>query len=160
MITLVEFLNPIFLWGVIKKIAINLRNRSYYVKQMRMLNDNGTLKQMGMRLDLRSRAYYVLNLEPETLMMGQDVLDLERSRVMESINIRKVSFEKADLIELIEIETTRIKNEDYYAYLIQVKYRPSASIWNWIHVVSWISLACFVILAAVRYYPQIHSLIK
>jgi hypothetical protein len=134
---LIEFLSPIVFWQVFKKVLVNLKNRSYYVKQMKTLDENGTLKQLGMRLDMRSRAYYILNLEPETLMMGQEVLDLEKSRVMESINVRKPAFMKANLFEMIEIETSRIKNEDYYAYLIQIKYRPSATIWNWVHIISW-----------------------
>lgn len=132
-----ELLNPVIFWQVLKKVLINARNRNYYVKQMRLLDESGTLKQIGMRLDMRSRAYYILNLEPETLMMGAEVLELERSRVMESINARKSTFEKAGLYELIEIDTTRIKNDDYYAYLIQVKYRKSASIWNLLHVITW-----------------------
>lgn len=140
MIGLIDFLNPLLFWKVLKKVLINIKNRRYYVQQMQKLAEDGTLKQMGMRLDLRSRAYYILNLEPETLMMGSEVLDLERSRVLESINLRKAVFEKADLVELIEVETQRIKNEDYYAYLIQVKYRPSSTYWNLAHAISWITL--------------------
>ena len=139
MISLLEFLNPIIFWKVLRRVVINAQNRRYYVKQMKTLERNGTLKQIGMRLDMRSRAYYILNLEPETLMMGSDVLDLERSRVLESINLRKATFEKLDLIELIEIETSRIKDEDYYAYLIQVKYRPSSTFWDLAHVIGWIA---------------------
>ena len=146
MIALLEFLNPVFFWKVLKRVLINAKNRRYYVKQMALLERNGTLKQIGMRLDMRSRAYYILNLEPETLMMGSDVLELERSRVVESVNLRKPTFEKADLIELIEIETSRIKDEDYYAYLIQVKYRPSSTAWDLIHAIGWAALAATLII--------------
>ena len=138
--TVFEFLNPFSLWRIVRKILVNVKNWNFYVKQMRVLNDNGTLKQMGMRLDMRARAYYVLNLEPETLMMGAEVLDLERSRVMESINSRKGAFEKAELIELIEIKTNRIKTADYYAYLVQVKYRPSATLTDWAYSTAWSTL--------------------
>lgn len=140
MMGIIDFLNPLLFWKILKKVLINAKNRRYYVKQMQKLEEDGILKQMGMRLDLRRRAYYILNLEPETLMMGSEVLDLERSRVLESVNLRKPTFEKADLLELIEIKTQRIKTEDYYAYLIQIKYRPSSTVWNLVHVISWISL--------------------
>lgn len=71
--------------------------------------------------------YYALNLEPEILLMGEEAIELEKSRVYESILKKKPLFEKAGLGELIEAKTERIKNEDYYAYLIQIKYRPTST---------------------------------
>ena len=152
---ILDFLNPFIFWQNLKKVFISVKNWNFYAKQMRLLAENGTLKQLGMRLDLRNRAYYILNLEPETLMMGAEVLELERSRVMESINIRKGAFEKAELIELIEIKTTRIKTTDYYAYLIQVKYRPSASLTDWAYSTTWLSV---ISVAAVYVITSWHSL--
>lgn len=152
---ILDFLNPFIFWQNLKKVFISVKNWNFYAKQMRLLSENGTLKQLGMRLDLRNRAYYILNLEPETLMMGAEVLELERSRVMESINIRKGAFEKAELIELIEIKTTRIKTTDYYAYLIQVKYRPSASLTDWAYSTTWLSV---ISVAAVYVITSWHSL--
>lgn len=136
--TIFEFLSPADFWRSLKRTVVNIRNWDFYVKRMRRLNQDGSLTQLGMRLDMRSRAYYVLNLEPETLMMGSDVLDLEKSRVLESINLRKGIFEKAELFELIEIKTERIKTKDHYGYLIQVKYLPSSTVWDFAHAISWI----------------------
>jgi hypothetical protein len=155
--TVFEFLSPIIFWAKLKKIVISVKNWNFYVKTMRVLNENGTLKQMGMRLDLRSRAYYILNLEPETLMMGTEVLDLERSRVLESINLREPTFQNAGLIELIEVKTDRIKTDDYYAYLIQVKYRPAANRWEWFHVVSWLSIAFAICAYSIKYQFMIRA---
>jgi hypothetical protein len=138
--TIFEFLSPVDFWQSLRKTVINVKNWNFYVKCMRRLKEDGSLAQMGMRLDMRSRAYYILNLEPETLMMGSEVLELEKSRVLESIAIKKGIFEKAGLFELIEVKTERIKNENHYGYLIQVKYLPSANASDWFHVVSWVSL--------------------
>lgn len=121
---LLNFLDPRSFWERLGLVIRNYRNLIFYKKTMRELAENGSLKQYGMRLDKRCRAYYVLNLEPETLMLGQEVLELERSRVFESLGQKKVVLESAGLAEIIEAKTERIKTEDYYAYLIQIKYRP------------------------------------
>lgn len=161
--TLLEFLNPNIFWKSLTLIVKNIRNRNFYINQMLTLDRNGSLAQVGMRLDMRRRAYYVLNLEPEALMMGTEVMELERSRVLESINSRKLIFETAELTELIEAKTERIKTKDYYAYLIQIKYRPIAGFGNWAHVLAWLNLATVAtvyLIRAVCYRAEIVEWIK
>lgn len=153
--TLREIISPLTFYGTLKKVIRNFVNWRFYNKTMKRFLKDGSLKQNGMRLDRRNRAYYALNLEPETLMMGDEVLELERSRVFESLGRKKPLFEKADLGELIEAKTERIKDDNYYAYLIQIKYRPTANIWNIIYVVFWLfmasMLAYFLVLGAMQY---------
>ena len=111
---------------------------------MSAINKTGVLKQTGLRLDRRARAYYVLNIEPELLMMGQDTLELEKSRVFESLAKKKELFETHNLTELIEAKTDRIKTSEYYAYLIQIKYRPMATVSNHVYVLSWLTCLTFI----------------
>lgn len=148
--TLLEFLHPGIFWKNLKKVTRDIQNRHFYGRKMRELEENGTLKQFGMRLDMRSRAYYVLNLEPETLMMGAESLELEKSRVLESINVRKGIFETAELTELIEAKTERIKNAEYYAYLIQIKYRPISNLGHVSHVLGWMICSSFAMTYAIK----------
>lgn len=133
----------------------NFSNWIFYRKQIKRLEMDGSLAQNGMRLDKRYRAYYVLNLEPELLIMGEETLDLEKSRVYESLGKKKPLFEKAGLGELIEGKTERIKNELYYAYLIQIKYRPIATVWNVIYVLLWLgalgAISYFLVSGAMQY---------
>jgi hypothetical protein len=141
--TLLQFLNPVTVWQTATQIFRNERNHRFYNKKMRELDATGALAQFGMRLDMRNRAYYVINLEPETLLMGSEVLELEKSRVLESISLRKPVFTNADLAEIIEVKTERIKTEDHYAYLVQVKYRPLAKIQDHVYLFTWLGLAGF-----------------
>ena len=145
--TLYDFLSPKRFWKTLRSVSNNVENWNYYRQTMQSLRDTGTLSQAGMRLDMRNRAYYIINLEPETLMLGSDVLELERSRVLESIAVRKPIFENVNLGEIIEARTERIKTGEYYAYLIQIKYRPTVSIGNWVYLIMWLatysSLALF-----------------
>jgi hypothetical protein len=139
-----DFINPVTFYETMVIIVKNLKNFIFYRTKMASINKTNVLKQAGLRLDLRARAYYVLNIEPELLMMGQDTLELEKSRVFESLTKKKELFENHNLTELIEAKTDRIKTSDYYAYLIQIKYRPMATFSNHIYVLSWLTCLGFI----------------
>jgi len=139
-----DFINPFTFYETVVIIIKNLKNFIFYRTKMSDINKSGILKQTGLRLDRRARAYYVLNIEPELLMMGQDTLDLEKSRVFESLAKKKELFETHNLTELIEAKTDRIKTSEYYAYLIQIKYRPMATVSNHVYVLSWLTCLTFI----------------
>jgi len=140
-----DFINPFTFYETVVIIIKNLKNFIFYRTKMSAINKSGVLKQTGLRLDRRARAYYVLNIEPELLMMGQDTLDLEKSRVFESLAKKKELFETHNLTELIEAKTDRIKTSEYYAYLIQIKYRPMATVSNHVYVLSWLTCLTFIV---------------
>ena len=139
-----DFINPFTFYETVVIIIKNLKNFIFYRTKMSDINKSGVLKQTGLRLDRRARAYYVLNIEPELLMMGQDTLELEKSRVFESLSKKKELFETHNLTELIEAKTDRIKTSEYYAYLIQIKYRPMATVSNHVYVLSWLTCLTFI----------------
>ena len=139
-----DFINPFTFYETAVIIIKNLKNFIFYRTKMSAINKTGVLKQTGLRLDRRARAYYVLNIEPELLMMGQDTLELEKSRVFESLAKKKELFENHNLTELIEAKTDRIKTSEYYAYLIQIKYRPMATVSNHVYVLSWLTCLTFI----------------
>ena len=139
-----DFINPFTFYETAAIIIKNLKNFIFYRTKMSAINKTGVLKQTSLRLDRRARAYYVLNIEPELLMMGQDTLELEKSRVFESLAKKKELFETHNLTELIEAKTDRIKTSEYYAYLIQIKYRPMATVSNHVYVLSWLTCLTFI----------------
>jgi hypothetical protein len=140
-----DFINPFTFYETVVIVIKNLKNFIFYRTKMSDINKSGVLKQTGLRLDRRARAYYVLNIEPELLMMGQDTLELEKSRVFESLAKKKELFETHNLTELIEAKTDRIKTSEYYAYLIQIKYRPMATVSNHVYVLSWLTCLTFIV---------------
>lgn len=183
--TILEALKPKTFYESLSQVIRNYSNWVFYKKTMVRLFENGTLKQYGLRLDSQKivtpavvntftnnvkkpaktsrgmfsrpkyRAYYVLNLEPETLMMGSEVLELEKSRIYESLLKKKVMFEDAGLGELIEAKTDRIKTDDFYAYLIQIKYRSTAAFSDVAYILLWavsvVTLTYFVIHWSIAY---------
>jgi len=155
---LIYYFSPKTFYKTLLKIIRNFKNHIFYKKQLLKLKEGGYLKQNKLRLDRRHRAYYVLNLEPETLLLGEEVFELEKSRVYESLEIKKQIFEKVGLRELIEAKTKRIKNSDYYAYLIQIKYLPMSNIWDKVYCVTWIIAVLLIgrfLYLSIDYIPQI-----
>lgn len=155
---LIYYFKPKTFYKTLVKVIRNFKNRIFYKRQLLKLKEGGYLKQNNLRLDRRYRAYYVLNLEPETLLLGDEVFELEKSRVYESLEIKKQIFEKVGLRELIEAKTKRIKDSDYYAYLIQIKYLPMSNIWDKIYCLVWIILVLLIgrfLYLSIDYIPQI-----
>lgn len=154
-------------YAAFTRVIRNRANYKFYKKTMLDLSKNGTLEQYGLRLadepkanklikffalanKYRCQAYYALNLEPEILMMGSEAIDLEKSRVYESLLIKKAMYEEAGLGELIEAKTERIKTEDYYAYLIQIQYRPISTKADITYVIVWMTV-CVIALSFIAW---------
>jgi hypothetical protein len=92
------------------------------------------------------RVYFVINLLPETLLAGSDVDLLERSRVTEAIADRNQVFMKDGLLEIIEADYKRIKTEEYYAYVVWIRYRWSSTITVWLKSILWLVLAVSLVI--------------
>jgi hypothetical protein len=137
---LLNFLNPLSFWENVMTCYRDVSNYVFYRKTINQLAKDGLLREKGMRTDLLKRVYFVINLLPETLLAGGDVELLERSRVTEAIAERNQIFIKDGILEIIEADYKRIKNEDYYAYLIWVKYRSVSTLGTWLRAIVWISL--------------------
>lgn len=139
---LLRLISPIVVFNKAVACVKDAANYRFYRKSITDLGRTGSLASKGMRYDWLRRVYFVINLLPETLLAGQDTELLERSRVTEAIAERNQIFMKDGLLELISADYQRIKDNDYYAYLIWIKYRPISKIADWFHVIIWLSALC------------------
>jgi hypothetical protein len=137
---ILDFLNPISFWQNLRICYKDFVNYRFYRRVITNLASEGALRERGMRTDMLRRVYFVINLLPETLLAGADVELLERSRVTEAIAERNQIFMKDGLLEIIEADYQRIKTDDYYAYVVWIKYRAASTISLWIKSILWISL--------------------
>ena len=140
MLRILDFLNPVSFWKNAVSCYKDVANYRFYRKTIKLLEGEGLLRDKGMRSDWLKRVYFVINLLPETLLAGGDVELLERSRVTEAIAERNQVFTKNGILEIIEADYRRIKDNDYYAYLIWVKYRWQTSFSEWFKTIAWLIL--------------------
>jgi hypothetical protein len=142
---LITYLHPREVWDSATLLWKDLTNQIFFRKQVDKIKAQGFLEQNKMRTDWLKRMYYVLNLEPETLMVGQDSAELERSRVYESVGKFQGVLADHNLYEITQVSTTRIKTSDYYAYLVVLKCRHLSTWRNFFHVISWSAIALYLV---------------
>lgn len=140
---LLNLINPVEGVQSIKRLAQDIINYRFYRKQIRSIEAAGFFKPKKMRVDYLCRVYYVVNLEPELQLATGDLIDLEKSRVFESVAKLQGIFADRNLVEIVDVSSKRIKNEDYYAYLVTVKYKVDSE---------WIDCLKAVVLGALGYY--------
>lgn len=153
---LINLLNPVVVLHRLMLCIKDFSNYRFYRKTIKKIRETGLLKEKGMRTDWLRRVYFVINLLPETLL-AQDTDLLEKSRVTEAIAERNQIFTQDGLLEIIQADYRRIKSSEYYAYLIWIKYRTLTRIWDWLHVIVWISVVAF---AAINYQFFVDSAIQ
>lgn len=122
---ILSFLNPRKVIESVQTIYQDTSNYLFYRKKISILEKEGIFQSLNMRSDWLKRVYYVINLEPETMLATGDLIELEKSRVYESVYKFQGRFADHNLVEIVDITTQRIKDSDFYAYLVMVKYRTS-----------------------------------
>jgi len=120
---LLNLINPIEAINSVRTIVKDITNYLFYRKQIKAIDSAGIFRTKRMRTDWLSRVYYVVNLEPELQLATGDLIDLEKSRVFESVSKVQGIFADRNLIEIIDVSSKRIKDDTYYAYLVTIKYR-------------------------------------
>lgn len=120
---LLDLLNPIEAIGSVKTIAKDISNYRFYRKKIKLIEESGIFKDRKMRVDYLSRVYYVVNLEPELQLATGDLVDLEKSRVYESVYRLQGVFADHNLVEIVDVSSKRIKDSDHYAYLVTISYK-------------------------------------
>lgn len=148
---LLTFLNPKNAIKSIGSIIKDFINYRFYVKQIKKMNSQSLFSEINARIDWLGRVYYVINLEPETLLATGDVIDLERSRVYDSVVKIQGRFADYNLIEIVKVDSKRIKTVDFYAYLVTIKYVILSKWVDVFRVLAWIG----IIYILFRYYPYV-----
>lgn len=133
---LLNFLNPVEAFSALKSIVKDLSNYVFYRKQIKKMNEQKLFDVVNGRVDWLRRVYYVINLEPETLLATGDLIDLEKSRVYESISKIQGRFADYNLVEIVDVTSKRIKDLDFYAYVVLIKYDAKSSVKDFFRVLT------------------------
>ena len=129
----------------------DISNYLFFRKKVKTLEKTEWFSKNKMRTNWFKSIYYVLNLQPENLMPGQDSLELEKIMVYESVGQLQNTLVSNNIFEIIQIDTERIKTSEYYAYLIVLKYRRLSNWRNFTKVIVVISSILYLL-----YYKHMH----
>jgi hypothetical protein len=100
---LLNLLNPIEAIDAVRTIVKDLTNYRFYRKQIKAIEAAGIFRTKKMRVDWLCRVYYVVNLEPELQLATGDLIDLEKSRVFESVSRIQGIFADRNLTEIVDV---------------------------------------------------------
>ena len=149
---ILSFLNPRKVIESAQTIYQDASNYLFYRKKISVLENEGVFKALNMRTDWLKRTYYVVNLEPETMLATGDLIELEKSRVYESVYKFQGRFADHNLSEIVEITTQRIKDSDFYAYLVTVKYRTLSKAGDFYNAVCASAVVAYLVKIVIQVY--------
>ncbi len=117
-------LNPIKVFKNILLQLKDLQNQRTYVKIVNELNGSGKLQAIGLSLDQSSNLYIGVDLNPELLMYSDTSKEsVELKMIGEKMTKYTDFLLKEGLLDSIKVDYDRVKNEEYYGYVVQISYR-------------------------------------
>ena len=120
---LLNNLNPLVMFSTLFAIIRELLDYRKYALSIERMDKEGLLSDNGFE---RGPLYSILrgvNLRPETLLYGEE--DQERFElgfVAEAMKKYNELLAKEGILNLVTTKTKRIKNENYYGYVVSIIY--------------------------------------
>tara|TARA_R110000751_G_scaffold250586_1_gene350121 strand:- start:525 stop:1004 length:480 start_codon:yes stop_codon:yes gene_type:complete len=120
---ILAYLNPIY---QIKTIILTIKEIYLFISYVKTINSmEKTFKSNGIMKDSKYTLVKGINLKAETLMYGGVGEELERfeiSFIGKEMSKYNDIFLENRILELIKTKANRIKNEDFYGYLVSISF--------------------------------------
>tara|TARA_R110002074_G_scaffold67007_4_gene158050 strand:- start:2847 stop:3326 length:480 start_codon:yes stop_codon:yes gene_type:complete len=120
---ILAYLNPIY---QIKTIILTIKEIYLFISYVKTINSmEKTFKSNGIMKDSKYTLVKGINLKAETLMYGGAGEELERfeiSFIGKEMSKYNDIFLENRILELIKTKANRIKNEDFYGYLVSISF--------------------------------------
>jgi hypothetical protein len=121
-----NYLSPIFAY---RKMRANLNELSKYKTYKKIifeLNEAGKLDQIGFKADSDANLYLGIDLNPELLLYSEGSQEsVELKLISEKMNRYNDFLTKEGILDSITVEYERIKNDDFYGYVLQIGFNFS-----------------------------------
>ncbi len=145
-----NILNPIFLFkksvNIYSEIQVYFRYKTG-LKQMERDKILGEGKEL--RKDYINRLFFVINIPPEFLV-EEDKTELDRLETEYlKYEIKRFNelFLNYSILDIIEMKTEKIFNEDYYAYIMKIRYKWNETKLSWIiYILSLLSIGVYYLI--------------
>jgi hypothetical protein len=120
---ILDKLNPVKIYKSLSNNIEDLINYSKYKKIILELQNEGKLTQLGLTMDSSANLYIGIDLNPELLLYSETSQEsVELKLISEKLKKYTDFLTKEGILDSIKMDYDRIKNEDYYGYVLQIKY--------------------------------------
>jgi hypothetical protein len=122
-----KYISPINYIKTIINVIKDYRRFLKYSKIIDEIVNNKELVNLKYEKGPFSSIIIGIDLKPELLIYGpeNEVKDLEIGHVKNILRVNNSVFAKYGILNLIKIKYDRIKNSDYYGYLVKLSYKFS-----------------------------------
>jgi len=122
---LIQRINPVEVFksliGALKEL---LRYRKYS-KILKELDEEKKLSEIGIKLE-KNLMYIGVNLNPELLLYGGESQESVELKFVSEAMMKYTDFlQKEGILDAISADYERIYNENFYGYLVQIKFKMS-----------------------------------
>lgn len=120
---ILDKLNPIKVYKSLSDNIEDLVNYFKYKKIVFELNKDGKLEKVGLTMDSSANLYIGIDLNPELLLYSETSQEsVELKLISEKLKKYTDFLTKEGILDSIKMDYDRIKNDDYYGYVLQITY--------------------------------------
>lgn len=120
---ILDKLNPIKVYKSLFDNIEDLVNYFKYKKIVFELNKDGKLEKVGLTMDSSANLYIGIDLNPELLLYSETSQEsVELKLISEKLKKYTDFLTKEGILDSIKMDYDRIKNDDYYGYVLQITY--------------------------------------
>jgi len=124
-----DYINPVKIYRELRAIANEAFDYWTYIKVINKLKKDGEFDKVNLRVTEWGKAYYIVNLQPELLIYEKEgfseLQKLEMTKVKESLGPYNEFYLKHMLIDYVKTGFERIRDKDYYGYLVWIDFSYS-----------------------------------
>ena len=119
---ILDYINPKKVYNSLSNCIAELKYYRKYKYIIKELDDNGSLKKIGLTLK-KDKLYFGVDLNPELLLYGESSQETVEMKFVQEKMLKYTEFlKKEGILDSIVADYDRIQSSDYYGYVIEIKY--------------------------------------
>lgn len=119
---ILDYINPKKVYNSLSNCITELKYYRKYKSILQELENNDSLKQIGLSLE-KDKLYFGVDLNPELLLYGDASQETVEMKFVKEKMLKYTEFlKKEGILDSIIADYDRIQSPDYYGYVIEIKY--------------------------------------
>ena len=119
---ILDYINPKKVYNSLSNCITELKYYGKYKYIIKELDDNDSLKKIGLTLK-KDKLYFGVDLNPELLLYGESSQETVEMKFVQEKMLKYTEFlKKEGILDSIVADYDRIQSSDYYGYVIEIKY--------------------------------------
>jgi hypothetical protein len=120
---ILKYLDPTKVYSRLSLAIKDLLKHKKYKRVILELQKSGKIEEIGFRVDEQCNLYLGINLNPELLLYSETSQEsVELKLISEKLKKYTDFLTKEGILDCVRVEYDRVKTEEYYGYILQIKY--------------------------------------